>query len=292
MAELDLYALQRLSRAAADLGHYNLAKLLTAASLAVTNRELYAESLPKTDRELAEAVAAIEPLLQTTVDDRLLEAIHHARSLIADQRLVLYVDAPPLYVCRVCGEVAWRAAPAQCPFCGAGALVFQLLLPAFYLEPDPAPVVMEHLSHTPIWLGEVLDGLSPDQAARRIGGAEGTWSLTEAAGHLLDTQELIARRVDLFLDNASPNLNAQAMWQVVEASRLTIAEIVVNFRRSRHAMLTRLRSASPDVWLRVGQHNEFGPVTLQQQCTYFAKHEQWHMAQMTRLRRTLDQGEG
>jgi len=28
-------------------------------------------------------------------------------------------------------------------------------------------------------------------------------------------------------------------------------------------------------------------VTLQQQCTYFAKHEQWYMAQMTRIRRAL-----
>ena len=52
-------------------------------------------------------------------------------------------------------------------------------------------------------------------------------------------------------------------------------------------MLTQLRSAPADRWTNVGQHNEFGPVTLQQQCTYFAKHEQWHMAQITRIRRAL-----
>lgn len=291
MPKFDLYALQRGSRAAADLGQYNLAKLLNAAALSLTNRALSAESLPKTDRELAEAVAVIEAQLRDLIDPGLLAALQQARSLIGAGRLVLYDDAPPLYVCRMCGAVAWHAAPAHCPECGAGALVFQLLLPAFYLEAEPVPLIMEHLSHTPNWLGDMLDGLSPDQAARRIDGTEGAWSLTEAAGHLLDTQELIAQRVDLFLENVSPNLNAQAMWQTVESSRLTTAEIAVNFRRSRHAMLTRLRSASPDVWSRVGQHNEFGPVTLQQQCTYFAKHEQWHMAQMTRLRRALNQVE-
>jgi hypothetical protein len=52
-------------------------------------------------------------------------------------------------------------------------------------------------------------------------------------------------------------------------------------------MLTQLRSAPADRWTNAGQHNEFGPVTLQQQCTYFAKHEQWYMAQMTRIRRAL-----
>ena len=291
MTEFDPVPFMRLARAAADLGHYNLGKMLNAAVLSALNRSLFTENLPKTDRELAEAVAALEPQLRATVDASLLAAIQQARSLIAAEQLVLYVDAPPLYVCRVCGEVAWQAAPEHCPHCGAGALVFQLLLPAFYLEPEPVPSIMEQLSRTPNWLDEVLDGLTPEQAARRIDGTEGAWSLAEAVGHVLDTQELIAQRVDLFLESTSPNLNAKAMWQTVEASRLTIAEIAVNFRRSRHAMLTRLRSAQPEIWLRTGQHDEFGPVTLQQQCTYFAKHEQWHMAQMTRLRRTLEQAE-
>ena len=57
MSDLDLYALLRMSRTAADLGHYNLGKLLNAAAASLANRSLYAESLPKTDRELAEAVS-------------------------------------------------------------------------------------------------------------------------------------------------------------------------------------------------------------------------------------------
>jgi uncharacterized damage-inducible protein DinB len=73
----------------------------------------------------------------------------------------------------------------------------------------------------------------------------------------------------------------------VESARLSSAEIAAEFRLSREAMLTQLRSAPADRWTNVGQHNEFGTVTLQQQCTYFAKHEQWHMAQITRIRRAL-----
>jgi hypothetical protein len=52
-------------------------------------------------------------------------------------------------------------------------------------------------------------------------------------------------------------------------------------------MLTKLHAVPIEYWVRVGQHTEFGPVTLQQQCSYFAKHEQWHMAQIMRIRHAL-----
>jgi hypothetical protein len=103
----------------------------------------------------------------------------------------------------------------------------------------------------------------------------------------LDTQELIAHRVSLFRQFESPNLTATAMWGQIESANLTVSEMIAQFRQSRLAMLAVLQDATPAHWVRLGHHTEFGPVTLQQQCGYFAKHEQWHMAQMTRLRRAV-----
>ncbi len=288
MSYFDPYALQRVSRTASDLGHYNLGKLLNAAAASLANRSLYAESLPKTDRELAEAVSQLEPrLCEAGLDPQLLAAIQRAREIVAAGNLILYEDAPLVWVCRVCGEVALRAVPDHCPHCGAGALIFQFLPAAFYLEPEPAPLIMAQLARTPAWLEATLRGLTEEQTTHRVAGTEGEWSLHEAAGHLLDTQHLIAQRVELFMEHAAPNLNAKAMWQAVESAELSSVEIAAEFRLSREAMLTQLRSAPSDRWTNVGQHSEFGPVTLQQQCTYFAKHEQWHMAQITRIRRDL-----
>jgi uncharacterized damage-inducible protein DinB len=290
MTELDVYAVQRLSRAATDLGHYNLGKLLTAAVTAYLNRTLYAESLPKTDRALAEAVATIEPQLRAAdLDPQLLESIHRACEIVASQRMILYEDAPPIWVCRACGQVALRTLPDHCPHCGGGSLIFQAIPAAFYLEPEPVPLVMSQLARTPDWLDATLTGFTEEQAARQVEGIEGAWSLREAAGHILDTQNLIAQRVELFFTQAAPNLNAMSMWGTVEAARLSTAEIATEFRLSREAMVHRLRSASSELWARVGQHSEFGPVTLQQQCTYFAKHEHWHMAQITRIWKKLNE---
>src|SRR5512143_1615087 len=106
MTAIDPIPLLRLSRAAADLGHYNLAKLLNGTVAASRNREWFAASLPKTDPALVDALEAIEPQLHAAAVDRsLIDKIEHARSLTAANQIVLYPDAPPLYVCRVCGEV-------------------------------------------------------------------------------------------------------------------------------------------------------------------------------------------
>lgn len=287
-SHLNAYAMQRLRRAATDQGHYNLAMLLNAAQTSITTRRLAAESLPKSDRALAESVAELLPQLQAAgLDPELLAQIDRARAKLAAGELILYDDAPPVLVCRVCGQVALQSTPAHCPQCGAGALIFEPFPATFYLEPLPVPVILDHLARTPDWLAALIDGLNDAQAAQSVDGAEGAWSLQEAIGHVLDTQELIAQRVNLFMQFESPNLTAAAMWNQIESANLTVTEMVAYFRQSRSAMLTILQAASPAHWRRVGQHTEFGPVTLQQQCGYFARHEQWHMAQMTRLRRTV-----
>ena len=294
MTDFDLKTLYRLSRAASDLGHYNLSKLLNVAAVSYVNRAAWTAAPLATDRDLAEAVAALEPQLREgQLDEHLLTALQRTRETVAAGRLIAYEEAPLIYVCRVCGAVIPSGAvgqpvpPEQCPYCGAGSLVFQLVPATFYLESAPVPIVMTQLARTANWLEAIFSGLSDTQAARHVDGHEGEWSLHEAAGHLLDTQELIAQRVQLFLEHESPNLNAKAMWQSVEAARWSAADIVSKFRLSREAMLIQLRSAPADCWSRNGQHAEFGPVTLQQQCTYFAKHEHWHMAQMTRIRQAL-----
>jgi uncharacterized damage-inducible protein DinB len=288
MTQLDLTALYRLSRAASDSGHYNLSKLLHVAAVSYVNRTAWTAEPLTSDRALAEAVAALEPQLRAAqLDQPLLAALTHARETVAAGQLISYEEAPIIYVCRVCGAVVPAPLPEYCAYCGAGQLVFQLIPATFYLESAPVPVLMAQLARTPNWLESIFSGLTEDQATRRIDGNEGEWSLHEAAGHLLDTQELIAQRVQLFLEHEAPNLNAKAMWQAVESARWSATDILSKFRLSREAMLTQLRSAPADCWGRSGQHAEFGPVTLQQQCTYFAKHEHWHMAQMTRIRQTL-----
>jgi hypothetical protein len=93
--------------------------------------------------------------------------------------------------------------------------------------------------------------------------------------------------VACFIENDTPKLDAVAAWQTVTSAQLAIDDIAAQFRRSRDSMLDQLRSLRPVDWLRVGQHAGFGPATLQQPCSYFAKHERWHIAQIARIRSAL-----
>ena len=80
MASVDWLDLQRLSRAAADLGHYNVAKLLQAAIASSLNRQLYGETLPKSDAEFLSAFdRAIEGLRESGLDPDLLVAFDQSQ---------------------------------------------------------------------------------------------------------------------------------------------------------------------------------------------------------------------
>ncbi len=289
MQPADLLTLQRLARAAHEIGHYNLAKLLNAGHLSLSVQAMQAQGVPRNDQQLIEALAQIEPALAVEAlpaDWR--EALGHLRDAIARGEMALAADAPPVFVCRACGRIALDAAPPICPACGAGQLTFQEVGPTYYLEPEAPAAVLAHLSAMPEVLDSLLAGLSDDQAAQAVPGAEGEWSLSEAAAHLLDSNRLIAGRVELLLTNDEPDLKAQATWgEAGNTAAQGAAAIAAAFRRERGALVARLSALTPDQWLRAGRHTEFGRVTLVQQAGYFAKHEHWHLAQMTRIRAAL-----
>ena len=112
MTDFDLKTLYRLSRAASDLGHYNLSKLLNVAAVSYVNRAAWTAAPLTTDRDLAEAVAALEPQLRAAqLDEHLLTALQRARETVAAGQLISYEEAPLIYVCRVCGAVA-QTSPA------------------------------------------------------------------------------------------------------------------------------------------------------------------------------------
>ena len=133
----------------------------------------------------------------------MLAAIQHAREIIAAGNLIFYDDAPPVWVCRVCGEVALRTLPDHCPQCGAGALVFQFFPAAFYLEPEPVPMIMAQLARTPDWLEAALRGLD------RRTDQRSAWTAQKARGHCMKRRDTCwtrsissPQRVELFMEHS------------------------------------------------------------------------------------------
>src|SRR3989304_9876914 len=101
-ANVDFKALNTKSESvssSADAGYYTAAKILNAAAASLTNRRLYAESLPKTDDDLAAALSAIEPALaEAQLDPQLLAALRQAAPASATDHIILQRDAPTFWV--------------------------------------------------------------------------------------------------------------------------------------------------------------------------------------------------
>ena len=63
----------------------------------------------------------------------------------------------------------------------------------------------------------------------------------------------------------------------------TTEEIFKTYYDSRQKVLTKLESLPLRNWWRTGEHEEFGPLTIKQQASYFASHEVTHFPQIESL---------
>jgi uncharacterized damage-inducible protein DinB len=153
------------------------------------------------------------------------------------------------------------------------------------LEPFPA---LKRLRQTPLDAAALLEGL-PEEALSQL-PANGGWAIRNMVSHLRDAEGVLSFRVSVILEQENPALESQAVfeWATNEEEHLsTTQEIFDTYRASRQETIARLESIPLNDWWRTGQHEEFGPVTLRQQVSYFASHELIHLAQIELLRRQL-----
>jgi uncharacterized damage-inducible protein DinB len=169
--------------------------------------------------------------------------------------------------------------------CNAWPDTFQLFLPTYWLDaldPFQAVGVMRQVAED---VEAALSGLSEAQLTWQP--ADGSWSIRNVITHMRDAQELLARRVTMMIEQDNPALSSQAVfeWATNEESRPpSTLELFESFRSTRKELLARLENLPLKDWWRGGYHEEFGPVTIRQQVSYFATHDVTHLPQIAALR--------
>jgi uncharacterized damage-inducible protein DinB len=273
-------------------GQYNIAKLLRAAADAMARRAAHALNLP-TDTtglrsEIERAAAALSTL---DVGTDLVAALRRGGAVMAEGRLPLVHETPHPYVCRTCGHTVLGEPPGKCPTCGAWSATFQQFLSVYWLDDLEPFAALERLRRTPEDVAALVDGLSEETLTRQP--KAGGWSIRQVVSHLRDAQGVLSARLDLMLEEDNPPLTSQAVfeWAAREEARPpTTQEVFDTYSASRQETIARLKSIPLTDWWRTGQHEEFGPVTLRQQASYFAAHECTHFPQMESLRRQFVEG--
>jgi uncharacterized damage-inducible protein DinB len=262
-------------------GRYNLAKLLRAAADAIVRRGAHDLLFELPGVPLQER---LDGLSDAWADDAhlapLVPSLRRAAVRLADDAVPLMADAPDPLVCRRCGHlVADAVTPEACPVCLAEGTTFLVQRPVSWLDEHDHVAALAALERTPQRLAALLRAIPQDRW--RVQPEPQSWSPHEVLVHLRDAQGVLAHRVDRILDEDDPELHVAMVWTWAHAGEGDDTEGVLRtYLDSRRAVLERLRAAPLEAWWRTGRHQEFGPLTLTQQVSYFAAHEPTHLRQV------------
>ena len=137
----------------------------------------------------------------------------------------------------------------------------------------------------PAKLASLIDGLSPEQLARRP--APDKWSIQELVAHLADDELVGAYRIRLIL--SAPGTLIQAFDQDVWArtgryDKTDVRSSLEMFRVLREANLALFRSLRPEEWAMAGMHAERGAESIRDIAMYYAGHDINHFKQIEAIR--------
>ena len=281
-----LIRLVRVARGLEAGGYYNAAKLFWATAFSEEIRASNQQGVPTSADELnREMEAATDALEAAGAKPELLAVLKIGRQAAHENRTILQTEIPQVYVCRACGEIILGRDPHRCPACSARELTLREFPAVYFLEPLHPEQALEALAVAPNELEDAIKGLSEEQLAQLE--KPGEWAIRDALFHLLLAQGLLAGRVEKMLAQDNPPLAGVAAWAIADEEALSAREILERFRASRQATVERLERMSGEDWWRTGQHDEFGEVTILQQASYFAKHDQSHLPQIVAIRQAI-----
>ncbi|HEY5885981.1 MAG TPA: DinB family protein [Pyrinomonadaceae bacterium] len=146
------------------------------------------------------------------------------------------------------------------------------------------PEMIERLRGTPARLEDRLRAVDPQLLTRRDGER---WSMQENAGHLLDLETLFSLRLDEYLAGAT-TLHAADMsnrkTHEADHNRVSINDILTNFRRERTTLVERLEVLPANTFSRVAHHPRLNvPMRLVDMLFFQAEHDDHHMARISEL---------
>ena len=150
------------------------------------------------------------------------------------------------------------------------------------------PEMIERLRGTPARLEDRVRSVDAKLLSTRDGDR---WSIQENAGHLLDLESLVSRRLDEYLAGAA-TLHAADMSnrRTYEADHnvASIADILNNFRRERIKLVKRLDELPSETFARVAHHPRLNvPMRLVDMLFFQAEHDDYHLARISELIRAL-----
>ena len=127
-----------------------------------------------------------------------------------------------------------------------------------------------------------LVALTANRSARELNHSpqRGEWSVRQIAAHLADAEMVYSVRVRMILTQENPALlewDEQAWAARLEVCDDNVAASVARFRMLRDANLRLYESLEPEEWSRLGNHEQYGLMSLGKIVEYMIGHDRGHL---------------
>ena len=152
------------------------------------------------------------------------------------------------------------------------------------ISPEVYPNLLCRLRGAPARLEELFRDLPHEL----LSAANGTWSMQENAGHLIDLETLWDTRLSDFLASVETLTEADLSNHKTHQANHNAADsagILAEFRDVRCRFLERFRDLGPDDFGRTALHPRLrSPMRLIDHLTFIAEHDDHHLARILELR--------
>jgi hypothetical protein len=155
------------------------------------------------------------------------------------------------------------------------------------------PSLLERYRRGPELLAVVLTGVFGEE--EDFAAAPGKWSIRQIVAHLADAELVGAHRMRQVIAEDNPTLIAfdQEAWaRNLDYTRRKPKQSLETFRRIRGENHELLKGVPESAFVRTGNHNENGSMTLLQLVEGYASHAESHARQLQEIREAYKQAKG
>ncbi len=141
--------------------------------------------------------------------------------------------------------------------------------------------LVEALKLNPAVLKDFVAAIPEPALERRRG--ESYWTIYEHLLHLVETQEVIQRRLELIRDQARPVITPYAPKRLPAGDRPSAAELVEQFARWREAQVRLIEAAPEALWGKSAEHPEYESYGFEILVRHILVHDGAHFARIEDL---------